>query len=188
MYILGSGSHANLLHYFLGGICLQEKDAVPQYSDLYIGVGDAKKRDELFCKYFNTNKFPPFTARALIFDTVLQYGCHVMPNAILMPGVYLKPNVLINTGAQIDHDCTIHESCVISPGAILCGNVVLGYGCEIGAGAIIVQGVTLNAWTRIPAGSLVVGQNDIRRPQRMAPTDRQTSTFLCENHESYREL
>lgn len=65
-------------------------------------------------------------------------------------------NVLTNIGSQIHHGCIIHDNVVISPAAILCGNVIVEDNVFIGAGAIIKQGVCIGKNAIIGAGSVVV--------------------------------
>lgn len=63
---------------------------------------------------------------------------------------------IINTGAIIEHDCTIGSFCHVSPGAIICGNVTVGDNSHIGAGAVVRQGIKIGKNVLIGAGSVVV--------------------------------
>ncbi|MGI9503589.1 MAG: hypothetical protein ACR2RE_11100, partial [Geminicoccaceae bacterium] len=156
--ILGAGGHAKALRHVLPYTrvpvikLIENDDEVRSSDQVYIGIGDQKKRRLLFEKFR---------------DQIPNRGVQIMGNTWIGPDVRIGNNVLVNTGAQIDHDCSIEAHCVIAPGAILCGAVTLGEGCFIGAGAIIVQEVTLEPDTFVPAGTLVVGSDDFRKPIRM---------------------
>ena len=176
-YVIGDGGHGRTIARLTGAKLLGIGDAVPNKCVLYVGFGDARKRQEIFLSHLMWS-MPP-----IIYGT--NYGflgdaSQLMPGSVAMPGADIMQNVLINTGATVDHDCVIHNHCVLSPGAVLCGNVTLGEGCMIGAGAIIVQGVKLDAWTKIPAGTLVVGPNDFRRPTPMVHHDGKASVDDCQ--------
>ena len=65
------------------------------------------------------------------------------------------PNI-INTGAIIEHDCSIGDFSHIAPGAVLAGNVSIGSGCMIGANSVIKQGVKVGDNVIIGAGAVVL--------------------------------
>lgn len=157
--ILGTGGHAKAMGQVLSAdnpVCrflmADNDDDVRPDDVVYIGVGDILTRKRMFEKFRNQ---------------VPYHGVQLMGRTWIGPDVVLWENVLVNTGAQIDHDCTIGHHCVIAPGATLCGGVTLGEACFVGAGAIIVEGVTLEPETFVPAGTLVVGPDDFRMPVRM---------------------
>lgn len=151
--ILGTGGHAKSLAQFHSGAILTNNDGdVLPDDEVHIGVGDMKRRRQLFRQF-----------RHQIPDR----GVQLMAMTWTGPDVRLGDNVLVNTGAQIDHDCNIGAHSIISPAAVLCGNVTIGEYSFIGAGAIIVQGVTLEPESYVRAGTLVVGPDDMRVPQRV---------------------
>ena len=181
--ILGNGGFANALDGTISatGGCVVERieddTKVPHGYRLAVGVGDPKKRREIFQK-FHPMAFPPIVHPSVTLEDRLYglaWGVQIMAGVVLQSGYTIGENVLINFGALIDHDCNIGDHCVISPGAILCGNVTLGEGCFVGAGAIIIQGVTLDAETFVPAGTLVVASDDFRKPQRVVRGGRGTA-------------
>jgi len=63
--------------------------------------------------------------------------------------------VLINTGAIVEHDCSIGEGSVVGPRATLTGRVTVGSGVEVGAGAIVLPDRTVGDDARIGAGAVV---------------------------------
>lgn len=170
-FVIGAGAHGRLISTLTGAKCVGVDFDPPEGAELFMGVGlDVSLRERLYYKHEMGHDW--LTVDIVGWPRHREPGVQILNGVIIMPGVSICENALINTGAQIDHDCRIGAHSVISPGAILCGEVTLGECCAIGAGAIILQGVKLDAWTKIPAGSLVVGPNDIRRPQRMVQNDR----------------
>jgi len=73
--------------------------------------------------------------------------------------------VIVNTSAVVSHDCRLAQYVNISPGALLAGEVAIGYGTLIGMGVTINIGVKIGKNVRIgnsatiksdvPDGSLV---------------------------------
>jgi acetyltransferase-like isoleucine patch superfamily enzyme len=64
-------------------------------------------------------------------------------------------NVIINTGATVDHDCSIGDGSHIAPGCHLCGGVVIGTRSLLGAGTTVIPGVRIGNNVVIGAGSTV---------------------------------
>ena len=62
---------------------------------------------------------------------------------------------LINTGALIDHDCTIGKSCHICPGVTLSGGVRVGDRSMICSGSTVIPYKSIGANAVIGAGSIV---------------------------------
>lgn len=88
------------------------------------------------------------------FATVGDGSC-LFHGVIVQAKAKIGKHTIINTGAQIDHDCSIEDFAHIAPGAILCGNVHIGEGALIGAGATIIPGISIGKWAVIGAGSVV---------------------------------
>ena len=61
-------------------------------------------------------------------------GTVVMANAVINCDTALGAHVIVNTGATIDHDCTIADFCHIAPGSALCGHVTVGRGSWLQVG------------------------------------------------------
>src|SRR4030095_339622 len=68
-------------------------------------------------------------------------GVMVAANATLNPLVEIGQGVICNTSSSIDHECVIGDFSHIAPGAVLCGNVMVGRGSFVGANSVIKQGV-----------------------------------------------
>ena len=82
-------------------------------------------------------------------------ACQVLAGAVLNAKVCAGENVLINSGAVIEHGCTIGSHCHIASGAVLCGDVELGDSVHIGAGATVIQGIRIGSGAVIAAGAVV---------------------------------
>ena len=65
----------------------------------------------------------------------------------------------MNTGAIVEHDCTVGAYSHMAPGAVLCGAVQVGEGVLVGANATVLPGVRIGAGARVGAGAVV--KNDL---------------------------
>jgi len=83
-------------------------------------------------------------------------GTVMLHGAIIQRDVNIGKHVIVNTGASIDHDCSIHDFSHIAPHATLCGNVEIGYGTLVGAGSVIHPGVKIGKWCTIGIGAAVM--------------------------------
>ena len=70
-------------------------------------------------------------------------GVMIAANATLNPLVEIGQGVICNTSTSIDHECIIGDFSHIAPGAVLCGNVIVGKGTFIGANSVIRQGIKI---------------------------------------------
>ncbi len=90
----------------------------------------------------------------------LQEGAHVITRAVVHPGSVLGANAILNTGASLDHDCTVGPHSHIAPWAVLCGGVTVGTECHIGARAVLVPGITVGDGAVAGAGAVVIDDVD----------------------------
>ena len=111
-------------------------------------------------KYYNNHTFIAKTAVVTPHSRIEQ-GCAIMERAVVNRST-LYSNTIVNTGAIIEHDCTIGSNCFIGPGAILCGGVTIGDNTLIGAGAIIRDDISIASDTVIGMGSIIT--RDILEP------------------------
>lgn len=86
----------------------------------------------------------------------LGIGLQVMPHVTVMPGVKIMDDVILNTGAIVEHDCSVGSHCHISSGAHLAGDVTIGNCTHIGIGSVVRQGANIGDYVVIGAGSVVV--------------------------------
>lgn len=83
-------------------------------------------------------------------------GNFISKNASINSLVTLDDFCIINTGAIIEHECSIGKSVHIAPGAVLAGNVTIGEFSFIGANAVIKQGVSVGKNVIVGAGTVVL--------------------------------
>jgi sugar O-acyltransferase (sialic acid O-acetyltransferase NeuD family) len=174
--LIGGGEHARVVL----DVLLSQKLSVlalfdPKYSGKLFGVDqlgeyqrDAFKNALAIVAIGNnkTRKKVAITSNhtfgnAIHTSVILSPFAKVDDGSCLFHGVIVQANakigkhVIINTGAQIDHDCSVQDFAHIAPGAILCGSVHIGEGALIGAGATIIPGISIGKWAIIGAGSVV---------------------------------
>ena len=114
-------------------------------------------------KYFNMYKQLGFQfitvvhPKAIVASSAkLEEGVQVMAGAIIQPGVFVGENSIINTGASVDHDCTIGSHVHVAPRVALSGTVRVGDYAHLGTGAVVIQGIEIGAESMVGAGSVVV--------------------------------
>lgn len=83
-------------------------------------------------------------------------GSMILHRTVIQAKTMIGAHVIINTGAQVDHDCSIADFVHLGPGAVLCGTVSVGEGTFIGAGSVVIPGVKIGKWSVIGAGSVVI--------------------------------
>lgn len=86
----------------------------------------------------------------------LGHGVVVAAQAVINPDCSVSRHVIINTGATVDHDCTIDDFSHIAPGAHLAGGCRVGQGALVGIGAQMNIGTSVGAWATIGAGATVI--------------------------------
>jgi acetyltransferase-like isoleucine patch superfamily enzyme len=62
---------------------------------------------------------------------------------------------IINTGAVIEHDCSVGDFSHISVRSVLCGNVNVGKAAFVGANATVIQGKSIGDNCIIGAGTTI---------------------------------
>lgn len=112
--------------------------------------------------------YEKFSKLGYLFETVvssdasvsdyadLMEGVQVMSGATIQAGTKISDHSIINTGAVVDHDCSIGEFNHIAPGAILCGGVTSASHVHIGAAATIIQSIRIGDKSVVGAGALVI--------------------------------
>jgi len=83
-------------------------------------------------------------------------GTVIMAGAIVNPGTNIGENVIVNTGAGVDHDCTLEDAVHLSPGVVLGGGVTVGAGAWIGIGGVVRDKVNIGAGSMVGAGAVVL--------------------------------
>lgn len=92
-------------------------------------------------------------------NSSIGHGSHVNALVAIGANVSIGCHVFINRSASIAHDCVVESFVSTGPGAILCGEVKLGFGSFIGAGAVIKDGVRIGKHAYVGAGTVVI--NDV---------------------------
>lgn len=170
VYILGSGGHAKVLEeivelngdQFLGFINDDENFIEQEEKEKLVngigGVKDNKPRREIFNKYKKAGfDFPVMIHPSVIYSKRSSFseGVQLFAGVIVQRGVTINENTIINTGASVDHDCSIGAHVHIAPGVVISGNVEIGEGTHIGTGARIIQSVVIGSNCVIAAGAVV---------------------------------
>ncbi|MCG9967990.1 acetyltransferase [Pelotomaculum terephthalicicum JT] len=127
-----------------------------------LGVG-AVGDNRLRCKLYEQVRaygfsFPPLIHpdAAIAGDTGLADGVLVARSVVINPGVEIGSNTIVNSGAIVEHDCSLSEHVHVSPGAVLCGGVKVGRLAHVGANAVVIQGLTIGEGALVGAGSVVL--------------------------------
>lgn len=124
--------------------------------ELIVSIGDNKIRKKVVEKLHDVHYETAIHTSAIISQkSTIQEGSVVMQGTVVQSCSSIGKHCIINTGATIDHDCTIDDFVHISPHATLCGNVSVDEGSWIGAGTTIIPGVKIGKWCVIGAGSVV---------------------------------
>lgn len=175
IFLYGAGGHAKVIIDILAsnGILVQGiYDDNPQLTEIctipithnksykfpiIISIGNNNIRKKIVKNLQSAEYIKAIDSRAIISKQVkISEGTVVMQGAIIQSCSIVGKHVIINTGAKIDHDCTIEDFVHIAPGSTLCGNVSIGEGSFIGAGSTIIPGVKVGKWSIVGAGSTVI--------------------------------
>jgi len=140
-----------------------DSDAVrlrEQYSDLFVAVGDGKRRGELLRHYLSQGFTVPVIAHpkaSISAGAKLAPGTIVMAQSVVNYGTQIGIGGIINTSASVDHDCLLGDSVHICPGVHLAGGVSVGDCSWVGIGSNIIQQLRIGAGVVIGAGAAVIG-------------------------------
>ena len=132
------------------------------YQNIVIGIGDNKKRAELY--YLLSEKgfyFPNVIHPSSVIDSSAKLGnCNIIgPNTVIGSEVKIGSNNIINTGSIIEHQSVINDHCHISLSSVIAGKVRIGNKVFIGANSTVIDKIKISNNTMIGAGTTVI--NDI---------------------------
>ena len=122
-------------------------------------VKDNARRRILFDKVKQMGFLVPYLLHP---QTIISKNVHFSEGVQIMAGVNVqtdslfKKNTIINTGAIIEHDCSIGSHVHICPGAVISGGCTVGDGAFIGAGATVMQEINIGKCVTVAAGAVVV--------------------------------
>ena len=111
---------------------------------LIIGVNNPKTRQAIAETHPLTRGAAPLIDPSALIgpDVHFGHGCVIAPMVTLLTHVTLGEHVHINYHASATR-CTIGDFTTVSPGAVICGDIVIGKACLVGAGATICDRVTI---------------------------------------------
>jgi len=129
-----------------------------------VGIGSVNSegnrvREKLFERCVEVGLFPLVVkaADSMVMKTVnVGEGYQIFPGAVVNSRAKLGKGVIINSGAIIEHGCSLGDFVHVGPGSVVCGDVTVGSGAFIGAGATIRQGLKLGRDATVAMGSVVV--------------------------------
>ena len=139
---------------------LGHEDIIDSNNKVFLTLGDNSIRRKIYEKLRSNNIF--LNTILIHSNTTISKSSLIEEQTFISAGVIINPQVkigvgcIINTGAIVEHDCSIGKFSHIAPGAVLAGNVSIGSGCMIGANAVIKQGVKVGDNVIIGAGAVVL--------------------------------
>jgi UDP-perosamine 4-acetyltransferase len=137
------------------------RDFSPEQIELVNAIGTVGQPARRI-KAFENGKAAGFSFATVVHPSAviaagveLGEGAQILAGVILQPGSSVDMNTIINTRASVDHDCRIGAHSHIAPGAILCGEVIVGDASLVGAGATVLQGIRIGSDCIVAAGALL---------------------------------
>lgn len=139
------------------------KELIPQYNILggVISIGDNWSRYAVYQQIIKI--VPDFTFVNAIHPSVvigntteMGVGIVAMAGCIFNPKAKIGNFTFFATGAQVEHDNTIHDFASISAGSITGGYVTLGKYSAITLGVTVLDRIEIGENTVVGAGSLVI--------------------------------
>ena len=125
-------------------------------SNLFIGIGDNKKRKELSNQITHKvcNAIHPFS---IVDKSVfLGKGTQIFPGVVINKNASIGNHTIINTNSTIEHDTTIGDFVHIAPGVVVCGSVKIGDETLIGANSTILPNCKIGKNVIVGAGSTII--------------------------------
>jgi UDP-perosamine 4-acetyltransferase len=83
-------------------------------------------------------------------------GVAIMAGVVVNANAAIDDLAIVNTGATIDHDCSIGVAAHIAPQSGLAGNVVVGACSFLGIGTKVIPGCRIGSNVMIGAGGVVI--------------------------------
>lgn len=130
-----------------------------EQAEIFLGIGSNSRRAQIVASLGDALPF----ATLVHPSAIVSPSAHVGPGSLLLPGSILHARArigahcILNTGASVDHDCTLGDFVQVSVGAHLGGGVCVGEGSLLGIGALVRNGISIGAKTIVGVGAAVVG-------------------------------
>lgn len=139
----------------------QTEFANSPYKAGLVAIGDNFKRHQLVQYIKNIKSDFEFVSavhpKATIADGVkIGQGSVVMAHVAVNSDSHIAEHCILNTSSSVDHDCIIDDFASVAPGAILGGNVKLGFASAVSLGSKIKHGCKIGENTVLGAGSLLL--------------------------------
>lgn len=179
--LVGAGGHALSLsefssHLIKGYIAMEE---VPGLPGSWLGKDEdapALAQDALFHMAFVYAGWPVMEKRRKLIEFYDTFGARfatlISPTAIITPNAEigegsaimagaiinrakLGKNVIVNSGAIVEHDCTVGSNTFIGPGAVIGGFTSIGCNSFIGLGAKIGNNIKIGDNITVAMGAVV---------------------------------
>lgn len=139
---------------------LGNEEKISSNSIPFIAIGDNYIRSQVYQKlktkkiHLKRNLIHPDST--ISSSAIIEGQIYIGSRVILNSQSKIAVGCIINSGAIIEHDCSIGKFTHIAPGAIVTGNVSIGDNCLIGANSTILPNIKIGDNAIIGAGSVVV--------------------------------
>jgi sugar O-acyltransferase (sialic acid O-acetyltransferase NeuD family) len=126
-----------------------------------VAIGGDKGKDRIeIQEYLELHGLTALIAKhptAFVADNIqIGAGSQIMANSTLCVETIIGRGCIINTGAIVDHECSINDGVHICPGAHLAGCADVGRYSMIGTGAVILPRVKIGEGVMVGAGAVVI--------------------------------
>lgn len=129
------------------------------YSDAAVGIGDNQTRlnclEKLLTLGFSLPVIAHPTAVISQYSTIAA-GSVLFALTAVNFGAKLAMGCIVNTGAKIDHDCSLGKGVHLSPGVHIAGAVTIGDCSWIGIGAVVRPTILIGNNVIVGAGAAVI--------------------------------
>lgn len=134
-------------------------ELLQQYTDTFVALGNNHLRMNVITQLEELGYTLPFLihpSSTVSRFTKISSGTVVAAGVVIQPSSVIGKGCILNTRCSVDHDCVINDGVHISPGAVLCGTVMVGAYTWICAGAVISNNVNVGAESIVAAGAVAV--------------------------------
>ncbi|MCH5224783.1 MAG: hypothetical protein J1D77_02245 [Muribaculaceae bacterium] len=124
---------------------------------IYSGLPRMERRRQLIEIYERAGaRFATLIAPSAIVTprSAIGQGAAIMTGAIINRAK-IGNHVVVNSGAIVEHDCSIGDNTFIGPGAVIGGFTAIGKNCFIGLGARIANGLHITDNITVAMGATV---------------------------------
>jgi sugar O-acyltransferase (sialic acid O-acetyltransferase NeuD family) len=128
-------------------------------ADFFVAIGNNERREYFIeCLLSMGASIPKLIHPNAVIAAGVQIGLgsSVMAGTVINPCTKIGKGVIVNTGASIDHDCTIGDYAHVAVGVHVAGMVNLGNRVWLKTGAVINNGVAICANSIVGPGAVVV--------------------------------